>query len=101
MQRGGPGAETCGVAVGKARLPVVCHYSAHRLRGPPMVEIEDASESFSTVDGTVHIGPVARLLDELVVEPLVVALKVVMLRVLLHGFSKVALAQWDDLGQTL
>jgi hypothetical protein len=66
-----------------------------------MVEIEDASESFSTVDGTVHIGPVARLLDELVVEPLVIALKVVVIRVFPHGFPKVALAQWNDLGQTL
>jgi hypothetical protein len=54
-----------------------------------------------TLDGTVRIGLVAQLLNQLVAETLVIALKVVMLRVFLHGFSKVALAQRDELGQTL
>ena len=70
-------------------------------RRPPVVVLKEAPQPFSTADGTIHVGPVARLLDELVVEPLVVALKVVVIRVFPHGFPKVALAQWNDLGQTL
>jgi hypothetical protein len=42
-----------------------------------MVVIQDTSEPFSAVDVTVHVRLVARLLDELVVESLVVALKVI------------------------
>ena len=70
-------------------------------RRPSIVVVEDAAQPFSTADGTVRIGLVAHLLDQLVVESLVIALKVVMLRVFFHGFPKVALAKWDDLGQTL
>ena len=50
---------------------------------------------------TIHVGLVARLLNQLVVETLVIALKVVMLRVFFHGFPKVVLAQQDDLIETL
>jgi len=71
------------------------------LRGPPIIVFEDTSQPFLTLDGTVPIGLVARLLNRLVVETLVIALTMVMLCVFLHGFPKVALAQRDDLGQTL
>ena len=57
--------------------------------------------SCTTVNGAVHIGSDAPLLDQLVPEPLVVALLMVLLRVFLHGLAKVTLAQWDDLRQTL
>ncbi len=50
---------------------------------------------------TIHVGLVARLLNQLVVETLVIALKVVMLRVFFHDFPKVVLAQRDDLIETL
>ena len=70
-------------------------------RSPPIVLFEDTSQPFLTLDDTVHIGSVARLLNQLVAPPLVIALEVIVLRVFFHGFSKVALAQWNDLGQAL
>ena len=60
-------------------------------RCSPIVVFEDTSQPFSTLDGTVHVGLVAPLLNQLVVETLVISLKVVMLHVFLHSFSKV----WD------
>ncbi len=45
------------------------------LRRPPIVRFEDTSQPFLTLDGTVHVGLVARLLNQLVVETLVIALK--------------------------
>jgi hypothetical protein len=70
-------------------------------RGPPIVVVQDATEPFSALNRSIHSGAVGQLLDQLVVEPLVIALQVVVLLVLLDGLAKVALAQWDDLGQTL
>ncbi len=66
-----------------------------------MAMIQDAAEPLSALDCTVRVETVGRLLDELVIETLVVALKVVVVCVLLHGLAKVALAQRDDLCQTL
>ncbi len=62
---------------------------------------QDAAEPFSALDCTVSVWVAGLLLDQLIVESLVIALQVVVLRVLLHGLAKVTLAQWDDLGQTL
>ena len=70
------------------------------LRRPPIVEFEVTSQPFLTLDGTVHVELAAWLLNQLVVETLVIALKVVVLRILLHGHPKVTLAQWNNLGQT-
>ena len=70
-------------------------------RSPPIVVFEDTSQPFLTLGDTVHIGSVARLLNQFVAPPLVIALEVIVLRVFFHGFSKVALAQWNDLGQAL
>jgi hypothetical protein len=82
-------------------LPVLWQYLAHRLCGPPMIVFEDTTEPLSTVNRTALIDRTARILDQLVVEPLVIALQRVVLRVFLHGLAKVTLAQWDNLGQTL
>jgi hypothetical protein len=54
-----------------------------------------------TLDGSVHLGLIAWLSNQRVVETLVIAFNVVMLGVFSHGFSKVALAQRDNLGQAL
>ena len=62
-------------------------------RGPPIVVFEDTSQPFLTLGDTVHIGSVARLLNQFVAPPLVIALEVIVLRVFFHGFSKVALAR--------
>ncbi len=66
-----------------------------------MIVFEDATEPLSTVNLVARNDRTARLLDQLVVEPLVIALQVVVLRMFLDGLAKVTLAQWDDLRQTL
>ena len=66
-----------------------------------MIVFEDTTEPLSTVNRIAHIDRTARILDQLVVEPLVIALKMVVLRVFLHGLAKVTLAQCDDPSQTL
>jgi hypothetical protein len=65
-------------------------------RGPPIVVVQDATEPFSALNRSIHSGAAGQLLDQLVVETLVIALQVVVLRVFLDGLAKVALAQWDD-----
>ena len=57
-----------------------------------MVVIQDATEPLSTVDGTINAGPVDRLLDQFIVEPLVIALQMVVLRVFLHGPRQIQIA---------
>jgi hypothetical protein len=74
------------------------------LLGPPsgrpsVVVLEDTAQSFPTLDSAVHVDFVARLFNQLVPEPLMIPLEMVVLRVLLHRRSKVALAQWNDLGE--
>jgi hypothetical protein len=66
-----------------------------------MIVFEDTTEPLSTVNRAALIDRTTRFLDQLIVEPLVIALQVVVLRVFLDGLAKVALARWDDLGQTL
>ncbi len=66
-----------------------------------MVVVEDASEPFAAGDRAVFAGPLARFLDEVVPQTLVIALCVVVLRELSNRFPKVAFAQRDDLGQAL
>ncbi len=66
-----------------------------------MVVIQNTTEPLTAADCTINAVPVGQLLDQLVVEPLVIALQVVVLGVFLDGPAKVALAQRDDLGQTL
>ncbi len=68
---------------------------------PSIVVLEDTAQSFSTLDAAVNVEFVPAILGQLVLETLVVTLEVIVLRVLLHGRPKVALAEWDDLGQTL
>ncbi len=50
-------------------------------RGPPIVIVQDATEPFSALDCAVHVAFVDQPIDQLVVEPLVIALKMVVLRV--------------------
>jgi hypothetical protein len=66
-----------------------------------VIVVEDTTEPFPALDCTVSVWAVDRLLDQLVVEPLVIAFEMVVLRIFLDGLAKVALAQRDDLGQTL
>jgi hypothetical protein len=41
-----------------------------------MVVIQDATEPFSAVDGTLDAGPVDRLLDQFIIEPLMDGMEV-------------------------
>ncbi len=66
-----------------------------------MIVFEDAAEPLSTVNLGARNDRTARLLDQLVVQPLVIALQVVVFGVFLDGLAKVLLAQWNDLGQRL
>ena len=67
---------------------------------PPIV-LEDTPEPFLALDCAVHVGLFARRFNQLVAPTLVIALHVVVLRVFPHGFPKMALAQRDDLIETL
>ena len=78
----------------------MCQNSAEYLSGSPIV-VENASEPFTTLDTTNHGVRASPIVDQLVIDSLMVALDVVVLRVLLHGVAKMPLAQWDDLRQTL
>jgi len=66
-------------------------------RGPPVVVVQNTTKPLSAVNRAVHIGSVDQLLDQFVVESLVIALLMVVLRVVRHGPAKVTLAQGDDL----
>ncbi len=59
---------------------------------------EDSTKPFPVLNDAVKIGLDARFLDQLIIEPLVISLQVVVLRVFLNGLAKVALAQWDSRG---
>ncbi len=61
--------------------------------GPPVIVVQNTTEPLPTLNRSIHPGAVDQPLDQLIVEPLVIALHVVMLRVLLHGLAKVPLAQ--------
>jgi len=66
-----------------------------------MVVIQNATKPSSTFDGTLDAGPVDRSLNQFIIEPLVIALEMVVLHVFLHRLAKMVLAQRFDLGQTL
>ncbi len=78
--------------------------SVPKLRPPSrraaIIVFEDTAQSFVTADDMFHVGRVARFLDQLVVESLVIALKVIMLHEFLYSFAKMACAQRNNLGQT-
>ena len=52
-------------------------------------------------DTAVHIGGAAPVIDQLVSEPLMIPLDVVVLHVLLHRVAQMTFAQRDNLGQAL
>ncbi len=79
--------------------PVMCQNSADPLRGPPVVVVQDSTQPFSSSDIATRVGRATSILDQLVLEPLMIALDVVVLGVCLHGRPKVTLAEWNDLGQ--
>ncbi len=64
-------------------------------RGPPVIVVQNTTEPLPTLNRGIHPGAVDQLLDQLIVEPLVIAFNVIVLRVLLHGLAKVTLAQRD------
>jgi hypothetical protein len=80
---------------------VVCQNTAACLSGPPFVVVEDPTQPFMADDGGIHVDDVLRLLDHPIVEPLMVPLDVVVLRVFLHSMPQMPLSQWNDPGQTL
>ena len=60
---------------------------------------QDTAEPFSALDGALGTRQIARLLDQLIVEPLMVPFEMVVLRIFAYGISKVPLAKRDDLRQ--
>jgi len=79
----------------------VCQNSADRLSGPPFIVVKDTAEPFAPINSGIHIDCAVSFLDQPIVEPLVLPLGVVTLRVLLHGVAQMLLSQRDDLGQIL
>ena len=80
---------------------VVCQNSADRLSGPPFIVVEDPTQPFMARNGRIHIDDDLLILDQPIVEPLMISLKVIMLSVFLHRLAQMPLSQWNDLGQTL
>ena len=79
----------------------MCQNSAEHLRGPLVVVVQHPAEPFTSLDVSAHIRLAAPIVDQPIVDSLMVALDVVVLRVLLHGVAQMPLSQRDDLGQTL
>ena len=71
--------------------PVVCQNSADRLSGPPFVVVEDSTQSFMADDGGIYVDHARQFLDQPIFEPLMIPLKVLVLRELLHCFSSLPL----------
>lgn len=65
--------------------PVLCENSADRLSGPPIVAVQNPSQPFTALDITVHAAGAALVINQLIVEPLMIALNVVVLGKFLHG----------------
>ena len=64
---------------------VLCKNSAGRLSSPPIVVVEDSTQSFMTHNGVIHVARALPLIDQAIVEPLMIPLDVIMLRVFLHS----------------
>ena len=67
--------------------PVVCQNSADRLSSPPFVAAEDPAQPFTPLNSGIHIDCAVPFLDQSIVEPLMIPLYVVMLRVFLHSVA--------------
>jgi len=63
---------------------VWCKNSADRLGGPPFVVVEDPTQPFMADDRRIHVDHAQQFLYRPVVEPLMIPLNVIMLRVFLH-----------------
>jgi hypothetical protein len=68
----------------RSRLRVMRQNSVDRLSGPPFVVVEDPAQPFMADDGGIHVDHARRFLDQPIVEPLMIPLDVVVLRVFLH-----------------
>jgi hypothetical protein len=66
---------------------VVCQNPADRLSGPPIVVVQNPTQPFMALNSGVHADHTVRLLDQPVVEPLMVPLNVILLRVFLHSMA--------------
>jgi len=66
---------------------VVCENSADRLSGPPFIVVENSAHPFMTHNGGIHVDHAVPFLDQLIVEPLVISLSVVVLCVFLHSVA--------------
>ncbi len=71
----------------KTKYRVWCQYSADRLSGPPFVVVEDPTQPFMADDRRIHVDHAWQFLDQPVVEPLMIPLNVIMLRVFLHSVA--------------
>ena len=63
---------------------VVCQNSAERLSGPPFVIVENPAQPFMANDGGIHVDHARQFLDQPIVEPLMISLDVIVLRVFLY-----------------
>jgi hypothetical protein len=80
------------------RAPVVCQNSVDCLCGPAVVVVQHPTKPFAALDTTNHGVRASPIVDQLVIDSLMVALDVVVLRVFLHSVAEMPLSQWDDLG---
>jgi hypothetical protein len=78
-----------GTKGGRDRLegPVLCKNSDDRLGGPPFIVVEDPAQPFMTHNGGIHVDDAWLFLDQPIVEPLMIPLNVVVLRVFLHSMA--------------
>jgi hypothetical protein len=67
--------------------PVWCENPADRLSGPPIVVVQNPTQTFMALNSGVHADHTVRLLDQPIVEPLMIPLNVIMLRVFLHSMA--------------
>ena len=66
---------------------VVCQYSVDRLSQPPLVVVEYSAQSFMTLNNQTHVDHTLSRLDQPILEPLMIPLDVIMLRVFLHSVA--------------
>ena len=80
---------------------VVCQNSAERLRGPLVVVVQHPAEPFATLDASSHVDSASLIVDQLVADPLMIPLDVVVLHVFTHSVAQMPLSDRNDLRQTL
>ena len=85
----------------RADAPVRCQNSAEHLRGPLVVVVQNPAESFPALDASSHVDSASLIVDQLVADPLMIPLDVVVLHVFTHSVAQMPLSDRNDLRQTL